>query len=737
MNITYKNNKTAGLSTEKEEYQGPAEVPPHPRFDNPSRHTFAAYAGGDGTLYDVDYVALPATGSGSGTAADADAGDVYDVAALRAHAPATRAELAAAYAAFPDPEQCADYQAYEAALAAWKERTAALLGYVSLPQVMGRAFSRPQVGVGGDDDGSAGGSGSTEALTQDPWDATLVPPEPNPCYYESIDQYELAMQRWHGECCRRLPFLLPHATQLPALRTARIQPAREAYRGAQGAAAGAGADSGGAVAVVERVRPGYRSPYLDAGDAAPPLSLAPPSSDSPPWTVDELRAALDSADTSASTAAAASERLQRALVSIVRRRTAAFVSTGAANARLLVPEGAAARVAATGRAVESRIDPEQARRLADVRDVDADPDARAEQYVRSVQQGLEAWRYARATAPTPAAVAPAPLGMPATAAAAPLPDRAARAQSDAAARLQTRRPFTLADTVAVLRAPLTRDAFVRLCEARLAAPSGDLRTGLDVLVAPLVGAAAWREVLGLWDACRDASARARLAWTVERALRRDPMPLVNDLIACDCEGVDGGGGICNSISSNNGNNGNNGNNSDINEKTRVEDCHLLYVAARCVSHGEPVAPELYPLTAAAFGQADHALRRWERAQAIPFRAACAAMLRAVFAVHYLGFVQRRLGSAALGAAVGAAEAALAARVQRTAAFVGALFHLMARAAVAVSNLALAAALQLLRAPGRALQAHLHADEAGLCAQLGALCAARPRAAQFAAQMAES
>lgn len=63
-------------------------------------------------------------------------------------------------------------------------------------------------------------------LDHDPWEATLIPPEPRPEHYTTFEEYEKAMQRW-AFICSNLSFLPPHPSQLQDLLD--IIPAKEVY----------------------------------------------------------------------------------------------------------------------------------------------------------------------------------------------------------------------------------------------------------------------------------------------------------------------------------------------------------------------------------------------------------------------------------------------------------------------------------------------------------------------------
>jgi len=50
-------------------------------------------------------------------------------------------------------------------------------------------------------------------LLADPWEATLIPTEPDPTLFDSYKDYEAALQRW-AILCSRVDFVPPHAYQL-------------------------------------------------------------------------------------------------------------------------------------------------------------------------------------------------------------------------------------------------------------------------------------------------------------------------------------------------------------------------------------------------------------------------------------------------------------------------------------------------------------------------------------------
>ncbi len=52
---------------------------------------------------------------------------------------------------------------------------------------------------------------------KDPWDAVLVPEEPDPSYYDTYEDYEAAMKRWALLLSNELPIIPPHASQLKDL----------------------------------------------------------------------------------------------------------------------------------------------------------------------------------------------------------------------------------------------------------------------------------------------------------------------------------------------------------------------------------------------------------------------------------------------------------------------------------------------------------------------------------------
>ena len=54
-------------------------------------------------------------------------------------------------------------------------------------------------------------------LTEDPWDAVLVPGEPDPDHFKTFEEYEAAMLRWADVCTRQSRVLPPSARPLELL----------------------------------------------------------------------------------------------------------------------------------------------------------------------------------------------------------------------------------------------------------------------------------------------------------------------------------------------------------------------------------------------------------------------------------------------------------------------------------------------------------------------------------------
>jgi hypothetical protein len=268
--------------------------------DNPTRHSYPAYMGASGTLFDLNYLPVAKVPVDPATV-PADAADVYDVAALAKAQPKPETAAQAYAAGFPEPAQYKSYEEFERALIAWKERVEAELGMAALPTVLGRHYARPKVAGAGGSTGSTGskhaesssyadgmikvaadGGGGEAAegekavekwllpLTHDPWEAALVAPEPDPHFYEDIEQYENAMLRWALECCRNTPRMLPHASQLQSLKNLKIQPAKEVFSLASGLGAAAGTDT--STETLQRLgtaKSGYANPHVVYGEWAP------------------------------------------------------------------------------------------------------------------------------------------------------------------------------------------------------------------------------------------------------------------------------------------------------------------------------------------------------------------------------------------------------------------------------------------------------------------------------------
>ena len=236
-----------GHRTETEEYLKPAEVQPRPKYDNPARQNYPAYVGARGTLYNLDYLPV-----GSTYFAEEHAEDVYDIDRLK-HAVPSAAEARRLLGSMPEPKDHRSYDEYEAALVAWKAAVAKALSYVRMPTVCARTLSRPRINEDpaaapssdAPDDQSAAAPPPPPAATApsqqpqqqphevrvnaaDPWSAALVPPEPNPLFYEDYDQYELALQRWQVECCRTMATIVPHVAQLQTFHTVKIRASKAA-----------------------------------------------------------------------------------------------------------------------------------------------------------------------------------------------------------------------------------------------------------------------------------------------------------------------------------------------------------------------------------------------------------------------------------------------------------------------------------------------------------------------------
>lgn len=109
---------------------------------------------------------------------------------------------------FPVPENYDTYRGYEEAVLEWYKCCELAVGNLQLPRVIGRAYYRPKV--------SSRNDGQGRIFAHDPWDAMLIPSEPDPSFYETEQQYQYSVQNW-CKLVRDMPLLPPHPDQLADL----------------------------------------------------------------------------------------------------------------------------------------------------------------------------------------------------------------------------------------------------------------------------------------------------------------------------------------------------------------------------------------------------------------------------------------------------------------------------------------------------------------------------------------
>lgn len=329
--------------------RGPQSPKAHAKADNQggkeSGEGAPFFVGSGGEVYDVYYrkcddeVARRIKGGGQGGA------DVFR--------------------SFPQPGGYETYFDYEQALLDWKSEVESALGDLHLPDIVGRYYARPTVAAPiqelveaydenasaelkieertgrkeeTDDDFSEDNPLSDRRLSvgslnpraiireRDPWDANLLPPEPQPEFYKTFEEFEEALLRWAEACNASLSYIPPHAAQLEQLIPIQSQATADQARAArqfrdhsthvsvldelhessalasQGELAGnprtglchADFFSSGAVSVAE-VRSKARErldPRKEGGARRPVEKIAPPEQGSDEWQL--CRDALDS-----------------------------------------------------------------------------------------------------------------------------------------------------------------------------------------------------------------------------------------------------------------------------------------------------------------------------------------------------------------------------------------------------------------------------------------------------------
>ena len=134
------------------------------------------------------------------------------------------------YTNLPSPNLFDSYDDYQQALLEWRADVVSALGYLQLPEVMGICLSRPSTGVPPVEMPDADSQYQPEMPTQGlsyrewlkrdllvPWEAQLVPPEPDPHLYLTYEDYEEALGNWALCCMKNLRLIPPHPRQLEEL----------------------------------------------------------------------------------------------------------------------------------------------------------------------------------------------------------------------------------------------------------------------------------------------------------------------------------------------------------------------------------------------------------------------------------------------------------------------------------------------------------------------------------------
>lgn len=474
--------------------------------------------GARGALYSLDYLPI------SAVTAEDHAGDVYDMKRLTAHVP-TAAELRKMYAAMPEPTQFATYEEYEAALGRWKDETTAALAYTQRPTVAGRALSRPRMGETDPDTAeaapataAAGAAGAAEGgvaaatgasagethapRTQDPWSAALVPPEPNPLFYEDYDQYELALQRWHVECCRTMATVVPHATQLESFHSLKIRAAKTSLLGEYTLDSGSGeagdteADSAGHSLARKT------NPYARGSDEWAPHAAvtAPTGGVSVAYLRQRAREAAPEA------LQRQCPRIMKAVWQVVRDRSAAYRRCGMCAPPLSVDAAALSSAADDAGVFSVRWD-----------EYDRDSD----NYIDKVRSKIERVQHA-ARLTTAQDAAEASLVCPGIAE----KMRVLDCENEA---LLAKQAFGLNDIVHIIRTPTSLGAFTRLMEKPN--PASPDRRPYRAVAAAAITPANWTALVRLWENSHDSFILRKISWLLKSVLMETRCTVLEQTLA--------------------------------------------------------------------------------------------------------------------------------------------------------------------------------------------------------------
>lgn len=501
-------------------------------------------------------------------------------------------------------------------------------------------------------------------LAHDPWEATLLPAEPLPQFYEEYEQYEAAMRRWALACCKQR--LLPHASQLLAMKSLKIQPAKEVFSLTGGLSTVAGADTAAETAELGRPRPGYVNPYAPMpGEWAP--ARVQIAADPPLVPVATLREKLRTMDDTSKTRA----KLNKIIDTIEREREQCHRETGQFNVPVEIEEATTAALPP----LDTKIS--WARVPANI--AQHPTTALADSYASELRLEIENYEYGNRLAEIHDRAEMA-LMLP------QLNEAQAKLEAKAVHTLQYQKPFTFDAVLSVVFTPLLLDRFTKLLERPI--PSDFTGATYLTTVSSAVTMQTFPQLLQQWDYSLDIVVRAKLAWLVGRLMRANGPQYVHSLTGMT-----------------------------------ILDCHCLYIACRCLHYLDSVPADIFPLLPHNFSLVEIALQKAASVSG-PAPRKCSEVVLSVFSVYYLRLIQQKLHDDKLRLMVSNAESVLADQLQKTPAFVSAVLECIGHRSVTVSNMMLVAMLQLIKIPNQTIQSHLRSAEVKLCEKVKNLCRSR-------------
>ena len=742
-------DNTSAVVTMVDEFQGPPAVQAGlPAEDNPSRVAgLPVYLGPDGSFYDIDYNRVKDGPNDARRLSDesgltAEMKDVYDTEAIASHQPSGEGTLGDLYRSFPDPAHCTSYEDLEGRLVKWREDMERSLGYVVVPRVMGRCYCRPKVSTHRTDEEAAATTTTTTTanagapgedgegdiqlhrLNGDPWEATLIPPEPDPHFYEDYDQYELAMKRWYEVCISGsghggLTRMLPHPSQLPKMQTLKIQPAKEVFSFAHNLsaddAAAKAADSFTFVGIV----PGYKNPYARDPVAAAAARTLPPSPALPGKkalaAARRFRASLVAAPPEAdgkdgsdgdvppppkkegnvtegenippppippppSKGESAPKGPQREQTEEEAADLAAQKEFGAALDRMLAQAeqnsgeyGVSNRPVAVVQLAEKYDTHVDLKKLEDTL-VNPQQSKYPEQEREEYERLQNAWK---------------------------VRERAALVEDTDASRstffnllrdkTAVAGPARVAQAVKV---SMSFEGFRRILESKPAESRG--MTVYSTLAAE-VPQSEFPTLLAQWELMQDPAALEKFAFFVCEMVKRNPDCARSFLMAPPSHAT----------------------------------CSGLYTIARCIYFSNPAQPDVYPFNEETFTLLEQAFFSEAQTINLPQPQLCTEVVLNIFVWYYLGLINAGIKQDAVFAAFSAREKAVAAALRSTPKIVVVLFHCLAHRSVTISNASLVAVTRLLHSDNKDITETLAGATANLCEELQVLCFSKLSHVQFA------